>query len=149
MDDSGERQVTVAEFVSTNEADAYGKGEPDPKPIEDYIDLTENEQLSPPIFNPIPRKRPPGVAPWVGGKKAGLKADIGDDEIPPADKPQAAAAKPAADPESPKLKLGVKASSPQSELSFESAPRGRFEGEGPNLIGGEDLDLPPFLRKKK
>lgn len=52
-------------------------------------------------------------------------------------------------PEPPKLKLGVKAASPQTELSFDTAPRGRFEGVSPNVVNGEDLDLPPFLRKKK
>ncbi|MBC8125598.1 MAG: hypothetical protein H8M99_00410, partial [Gloeobacteraceae cyanobacterium ES-bin-144] len=51
--------------------------------------------------------------------------------------------------EAPKLKLGVKPASPQSELSLGSTPRGRFEGENPNVFDGEDLDLPPFLRKKK
>lgn len=37
----------------------------------------------------------------------------------------------------------------QSELSFDAGPRGRFEGEKPNLVDGEDLDIPPYLRKKK
>lgn len=50
---------------------------------------------------------------------------------------------------SPQLKLDSKQPGSQSELSFESAPRGRFEGENPNVFEGEDLDLPPFLRKKK
>jgi cell division protein FtsZ len=43
----------------------------------------------------------------------------------------------------------LKPNKPQSELSLDSAPRGRFEGESPNVVDGEDLDLPPFLRKKK
>lgn len=47
------------------------------------------------------------------------------------------------------LKLDPKFPTPQSELAFESAPKGRFEGETPNVFEGEDLDLPPFLRKKK
>jgi cell division protein FtsZ len=51
--------------------------------------------------------------------------------------------------EAPRLKLGVKNAGPQSELSFDSAPRGRFEGVTPNVMDGEDLDLPPFLRKKR
>lgn len=76
----------------------------------------------------------------------------------PAPEPRAAEAKPvsAAEPasslpesEPPKLKLGVKSQTPQNELAFDSAPRGRFEGQGPNVVDGEDLDLPPFLRKKK
>lgn len=52
----------------------------------------------------------------------------------------------------PKLKLGVKpaaSGSGSDELSLDSSPRGRFEGEDPNVVDGEDLDLPPFLRKKK
>jgi cell division protein FtsZ len=47
------------------------------------------------------------------------------------------------------LKLGSKHPSDQNELSFKKTPRGRFEGENSNVINGEDLDLPPFLRKKK
>ncbi|MBC7980622.1 MAG: hypothetical protein H7Y36_08690 [Armatimonadetes bacterium] len=47
------------------------------------------------------------------------------------------------------LRLDSAYPSSQSELSFEKAPRGRFEGENPNVFDGEDLDLPPFLRKKK
>jgi hypothetical protein len=47
------------------------------------------------------------------------------------------------------VKLSVKATGEQSELSLDSVPRGRFEGENPNVFEGEDLDLPPFLRKKR
>lgn len=47
------------------------------------------------------------------------------------------------------LKLDSKHPSDQDELSFKKTPRGRFEGENPNVVDGEDLDLPPFLRKKK
>jgi cell division protein FtsZ len=38
---------------------------------------------------------------------------------------------------------------PQGELLLEGGPKGRFEGEEPNLVAGEDLDIPPFLRRKK
>lgn len=48
-----------------------------------------------------------------------------------------------------KLKLDSQQPGSQSELAFDNAPRGRFEGENPNVFEGEDLDLPPFLRKKK
>ena len=37
----------------------------------------------------------------------------------------------------------------QGELELDGGPKGRFEGEEPNLIDGEDLDVPPYLRKKK
>ena len=73
----------------------------------------------------------------------------------PAPKPEAQpAAQAKAEPEEersvPKLKLGGRPSGGDSdELSLDSSPRGRFEGEDPNVVDGEDLDLPPFLRKKK
>jgi hypothetical protein len=38
---------------------------------------------------------------------------------------------------------------PQGELLLEGGPKGKFEGEAPNLMEGEDLDIPPFLRRKK
>jgi hypothetical protein len=40
-------------------------------------------------------------------------------------------------------------SKPQGELALEGGPKGRFEGEEPNLVEGEDLDIPPFLRQQK
>lgn len=47
------------------------------------------------------------------------------------------------------LKLRSKTPAGQAELSFDAGPRGRFEGESPNLVDGDDLDIPPFLRKKR
>ena len=37
----------------------------------------------------------------------------------------------------------------QAELLLEGGPKGRFEGGQPNVIEGEDLDVPPYLRKKR
>lgn len=37
----------------------------------------------------------------------------------------------------------------QGELLLDGGPRGKFEGEAPNLVDGEDLDIPPFLRKRR
>ena len=37
----------------------------------------------------------------------------------------------------------------QGELELEGGPKGRFDGETPNLENGEDLDVPPYLRKKR
>jgi len=71
-----------------------------------------------------------------------------DDEFPP-DLEDASSAQGMSAAEPPKLKLGVKSPTAQPELSFDTAPRGRFEGVSPNVVNGEDLDLPPFLRKKK
>lgn len=37
----------------------------------------------------------------------------------------------------------------QGELLLEGAPKGRFDGETPNVVkDGEDLDIPPYLRKR-
>lgn len=132
-------EVSVASFVSVaaenEEAEAYVEAEPDPAPIEEEADF-DMPGLEASGFTPIPRKRPAGVAPWTtakGPKNVSIDA-----------KPQ-----PASEPETPKLKLGIKPPGPQSELGLDATPRGRFEGESPNVFEGEDLDLPPFLRKKK
>lgn len=55
--------------------------------------------------------------------------------------------------EDPELEVegsGVaKPSGNQGELLLEGAPKGRFDGESPNVDkDGEDLDVPPYLRKK-
>jgi cell division protein FtsZ len=136
--------VVVAEFVAVaNEAESepepYVQAEPDPEPIE------EDEEFNVPDleasgFSPIPRKRPAGTAPWSTSK--------GPKSLAPELEPVTSGGS-SSDGDSPKLKLGVKAATPQSELSLDSTPRGRFEGESPNVFDGEDLDLPPFLRKKK
>jgi hypothetical protein len=136
----------IAEFVAAAPAEEvleeYVDAEPDPEPIEDEegFDMADLESSG---FTPIPRKRPPGAAPWIASK--GPKQPLFDDDEVDNEIPAPAAA----EPESPKLKLGVKPTKPQSELSLDSTPRGRFEGESPNVFDGEDLDLPPFLRKKK
>lgn len=39
--------------------------------------------------------------------------------------------------------------SAQGELELDGGPKGKFEGESPNVLEGEDLDIPPFLRNKK
>lgn len=37
----------------------------------------------------------------------------------------------------------------QGELELDGGPKGKFEGETPNVVEGEDLDIPAFLRKKR
>jgi len=39
--------------------------------------------------------------------------------------------------------------SEQGELLLDGGPRGKFEGEAPNMVDGEDLDIPPFLRNRR
>lgn len=131
--------------------------EPDPEPIES-IDPGETPR-QPSTFTPGPKRRPSLTAPWGKPKPVAFPDDIPDDQSEPLAEQEEPEAEPerepvttpaaASEPEAPKLKLGIKAGGPQSELSLDSAPRGRFEGETPNVFEGEDLDLPPFLRKKK
>jgi len=130
--------------------------EPDPDPIEDTADADNDPR--PGSFIPGPRRKPSLTSPW-GKAKASAPPEEMPEDIPD-DGPEAMTDDPFThEPapaetsnqgsEHPKLKLGVKLSGSQSELSLDSTPRGRFEGENPNVFDGEDLDLPPFLRKKK
>jgi len=146
-----EEEVTVViEEESSNDPELpneiYVEAEEDPEPIE----AVEPEINSPGTFIPLPKRRPNIVTRW-GTSKPDAKVAFPDDiheEVPePAPEPVSPPAPPEAEP--PKLKLGVKTPGSQNELSLDSAPRGRFEGESPNVFDGEDLDLPPFLRKKK
>ncbi|NQW99322.1 hypothetical protein HQ447_01595 [bacterium] len=128
----------------------------DPEPIEDTESDDSLADESPaPSFTPGPKRRASAVSPWGRNKTAAdsdQQPELG--ELEPI--PVAAATPPAAETaapelaevEPPKLKLGIKVAGAQNELSLDSAPRGRFEGEIPNVFEGEDLDLPPFLRKK-
>lgn len=51
------------------------------------------------------------------------------------------------EPSTPPVQSGA---SDQGELLLEGAPKGRFDGEQPNVSkDGEDLDIPPYLRKKR
>jgi hypothetical protein len=47
------------------------------------------------------------------------------------------------------IQAAAKSKRPQGELLLDGGPKGKFEGEDPNLLGGEDLDVPPFLRNRK
>jgi len=132
--------VAVADFVAMAAME-------DPAALDNDPTDTNNETLDdadPEFsgFSPIPKKRPPGITPWSTAKgPRSLAPELEPVETaPPALTPE---------PDAPKLKLVSKPATPQSELSFDSTPRGRFEGESPNVFDGEDLDLPPFLRKKK
>lgn len=109
--------------------------------------LAEEAMPEVPSVTPSPKKKSVFSAPWSKPKaEAPLEESIFQE---PAATLESIATLSPIDAEPPKLKLGVKGSGSQSELSLDSAPRGRFEGENPNVYEGEDLDLPPFLRKKK
>lgn len=118
--------------------------EPDPEPIE----AVAPEPRAKPSFIPIPKRRSPLTVTWGKPKPVPMTFPSDLPEDIPAVVPDTEA-HPAQTPEPPKLKLGAKQTGNQSELPLDSSHRGRFEGESPNVFNGEDLDLPPFLRKKK
>jgi cell division protein FtsZ len=152
-DDFPETPEPVKEEIPADEPgeEIYtGREEAKPEPIEDI----EEPEPSTPSFIPAVRKKPSLVAPWGKSKaseppvKTPVSTEIPDFED--LESMEEISAPPASvDAEPPKLKLGIKGTGAQNELSLDSAPRGRFEGESPNVFEGEDLDLPPFLRKKK
>lgn len=135
---------TIRNYDREEEKDeAFSFSIPGPKPVAPAPEPVrlevqpEPEPAAPPSKNLWGNPKPAALAPASDG----FPPDLDDDFVPASD-PKSAA-------EPPKLKLGVKSAGPQTELSFDSAPRGRFEGVSPNVMNGEDLDLPPFLRKKK
>ncbi len=147
-----EEEVTVLYTESDEE---------EPEPIESTASSEANEtEAAHSSFIPAPRKRPSLVAPWGKTKipeprnsePRAFEPSVPEPEpqaTEPEPKAEPVVPTPPADAEPPKLKLGIKSAAAQNELSLDSAPRGRFEGENPNVFEGEDLDLPPFLRKKK
>ncbi len=92
---------------------------------------------------PEPKRRPAGKPLW------GKKGKTGEDDSEDPFEDDLSEEKESNSPSSLQLKLDPKQPSPQSELAFDNTPKGRFEGENPNVFEGEDLDLPPFLRKKR
>ncbi len=150
-----EPQAPADAKPAESEIEYSDSDEEDPTPIED-LDLPEQKR---PGFSPLPKRHPSILSRW-GSPKAKEEVRSSIDDLPeeisepeliseseptPESTPEPAQT----EPEPPKLKLGVKATNPQNELTLDSSPRGRFEGELPNVFDGEDLDLPPFLRKKK
>ena len=130
--------------------------EVDPEPIENLVTEVTDETTAA-VFVPSPRKKPSLLAPWNRSKSVKLsdpehepeKITIIEPESVTEVEPELENSTPPKEVEPPKLKLGIKLSGTENDLLLGSAPRGRFEGETPNVFEGEDLDLPPFLRKKK
>ena len=137
-----------AEFDLT-ETKAVSEPEPEPEPepeLEPEPDLLTDVTRSSAILKAQPKSRQPGKPIW-GKSEPPAKAE--PEPSDPFEGDLAAPTPPVEKSATPQLKLDPKFPSPQSELAFDSAPKGRFEGETPNVFDGEDLDLPPFLRKKK
>jgi cell division protein FtsZ len=102
-----------------------------------------------PVAKPKVKPAPPVITPPAPVQITSTEPKLSVAEI--RSEPAATSAKePKVDLANPlQLKTDPKHPVDQDELSFKKTPRGRFEGENPNVIDGEDLDLPPFLRKKK
>jgi cell division GTPase FtsZ len=79
-----------------------------------------------------------------------IDEDPEQEEMEVADEPEEAEEeKPTSPPRKEERSRFKPSTSPQGELLLDGGPRGKFEGEEPNLFDGEDLDIPAFLRKKK
>jgi hypothetical protein len=109
-------------------------------------DPHENVSHDPFISGDQPKHRAPDQPLWG---KSGPPSKAESEDSDPSEKDITPPSPPARKAPATQLKLDPKFPNPQSELPFDSAPKGRFEGENPNVFDGEDLDLPPFLRKKK
>lgn len=144
-----EEERPFAEFIAVKPA-AQGssdtnKAEPEEAPPEP---VTNEEIFSSKPFTAATAKSRPVKKPLWGKSDAPTSART-EDSHPTDDGDITQNSAPPAKSARTELKLDPKHSSGQSELAFDSAPRGRFEGENPNVFEGEDLDLPPFLRKKR
>lgn len=109
--------------------------------VEETPSLAEQE---PAAFTPEPLDLEQAEPEWLQESEASEEAVA--EVVAVAEEPEPAGVSVS---EGPTLKLRAKTGVPQSELSLDGGPRGRFEGESPNVVDGEDLDLPPFLRKKR
>lgn len=129
-------QVAFADVVTEPEIEPELQSDLDADPDEPVTHL------------PVQSGSRPAIPPWRKPPQPPAEAlltELPASETEDPSDPQRAAS----EADAPRLKLGIKSATPQSELSLDSVPRGRFEGENPNVFEGEDLDLPPFLRKKK
>ena len=90
---------------------------------------------------PIPRLAETGESLRLGAEEEGIGAF---EEVEPAEGPA-----PIQVESLEEIQASAQKKRPQDELALDGGPKGRFEGEDPNLLEGEDLDIPPFLRNKK
>ena len=126
----------VAHFVSSFSPAPEAPQDDEPPPAAPPQDSQMDDFLTIPAEPPIEFKPAPEPASWP-------------EPVAPVPPPPSTPALDVPPAPSPKLKLGVKPSATSTELGLDSTPRGRFEGADPNVFDGEDLDLPPFLRKKR
>jgi cell division protein FtsZ len=103
--------------------------QPAPKPPEHTPPAAAHDPAPPPAGDPVLSPEPPG------------RLFIDEEEEPHPQPPPAA--KPARE-----KKAGTPPKARQETLQFEPVARGRFEKSEPTIVGGEDLDVPTYLRQK-
>lgn len=133
--------------------------EPEERPFAEFVSPAESSpSKSPGPQNPFVAAKDPEPIISPREIKSKAKSLWGSSKFASSPAPEKVEEDPFNDPElsseespssPPELTLGKNVGGSQSELSFNNTPKGRFEGENPNVFEGEDLDLPPFLRKKK
>ena len=128
-----EEEPAMATFVWVPKSDLVLEDTPAPS------------ELDSGAFTPEPLELEHAEPEWLQESEGALE-EAAPEVVAVAEEPEPAGV---AASEGPTLKLRAKTGVPQSELSLDGGPRGRFEGESPNVFEGEDLDLPPFLRKKR
>lgn len=142
-------EFDLTEDSKESEPEPEAESEPEHKPeaeLEPEPALLTDVPRSTSALKTEPKRRLPGRPIWG---KSETPAKAGSEESDPFENEITSPIAPAEKSPATQLKLDPKFPSPQSELAFDNAPKGRFEGETPNVFDGEDLDLPPFLRKKK
>ena len=105
--------------------------------------MSEKDQGSDEVLRPVPIEAVPSLS------ETGQSLDLEDDGAFFAETGPAGGPAPIKLESLEEIQASAQAKRPQGELALDGGPKGKFEGEDPNLIEGEDLDIPPFLRKKK
>ena len=78
-----------------------------------------------------------------------VEAEVATEAEPEEEAKSESEEEPEEEPSKLPTRVKAKSTTAQPELLLDGGPRGKFEGEAPNLVDGEDLDIPPFLRKKR
>lgn len=143
-DEDNEEASDEAEDIDDDESSSL-KDEPEAEEEDENDELDEEEDAEEEAPLKEEKEEVVRLTSVVEKAKAESKADelgeLEDDDWAAVHKPKA----------SRKEESGTAKKRPpagQTELELDGGPRGRFEGESPNLVDGEDLDVPPYLRKR-
>lgn len=142
LDDEPEDQLEEEEEPEAELADEspMNSGEEE----EEIDEKDEEDDLAEAIvLKPTPKSRRPLQT------RSRDKEPLQEDELGELEDDDWEAVQPSPSSRPPRTSLPRKGKSgSQTELELDGGPKGRFEGESPNLDDGEDLDVPPYLRKR-